>query len=344
MNNNKFFSKNSYINRVVIICWAIINSALSLAYIAEFIQKTRTIFDLFIIIIGLWGGWCFGYLVYKNNTATDKVKYILAIGFGIMYFYLIITSVSPTAFAFVFPLIAVSTIFMDPKLFLSMGIGLTIVNIIDVIYTYSYLNKTSPTDTAVYKTQLSAVILISIFSYIGTKVLKNINSNQIENIEHEKEKSEDLLSEIIERTDVITSNINDLENQSAVLKEKSNYVKETMETIFEGTKNSSESVQIQLTMTHQVNDKVESSFEMVNKINNGFHETKNKASTGMKIMENLNQSAQDTNSSSETVNQSINILTEKMSDVYKIVELINSIANQTKLLSLNASIELAVGM
>ncbi len=335
------FSAKGEVNKNVIICWVIIISTLSLAYLSEFLHGARSLTQFAITIVGLWSAWVIALILYKKEKETKSTAHILSLGFGAVYFYLIMTSNSPTSFVFVFPVLAVGTLFMDSKLFVRIGISLVIMNSIDIFYSYKYLGMSSFSDLAVYKTQMAAIILISAFSFLAAKTLTKINNHQLKNVQDEKLKSDSLLDEIISVSDMMIGNIDELNKQSEKLSENSTSVKQTTNEILSGAKESAEMVQNQLIMTQGVSEKLETSFELSNKIVYGFRETRQVATDGIKTMEELNNSADSTNESSKTVNNSVEVLINKMADVYKIIDLINSIADQTRLLSLNASIEAA---
>ncbi len=340
MMKNNTRSHKQIINKSVITCYAIIIATLSLAYIAEVKHGSRTLFNYLIILLGLWGPWLIGFLSYKKNNETNSIKHILAIGFGAIYFYLLISSNIPNSYTFVFPVIGVATLFRDRKLFIRIGAAAGVLNLIDIIIRYNNGMNTNQ-DLAIYKTQMAGIILLCAFCYVAAKVLNDINKDQLDNVNKEKDKTDELLKEIIKGTDAITSNIEELNEQSITLSDNSSNVKATMEDILTGTKDASNTVQKQLEMTHNVNEKVSSSTDMTNRISEGFNVTKQKANTGVKTMKKLDESAHKTNESGKSVSNSVEILISKVSDVYQIVDLINNIADQTKLLSLNASIEAA---
>ncbi len=342
MNNSEnLISVEKKINKVVLICFTIIVLILSLAYFTEMIKGDRPLIEFLIIMLIFCGTWVFSFVVYKKNEESSILKHIVGVGYGIGYFYIILTTTSASAFAIMFPIAALSIIYMEPKIFVNLGIISFLMNVIDVYYQYNYLNLNTAEDVAVYKTQFATILLLCIFAYFNSKVLNEINRNKIEDLNVEKAKTEDLLEEIVSRTEIITENIDRLDNQSNELNDNSSAVKLTMDEILDGAKDTTNTVQSQLEMTQEVSEKINTSFEMSNKISEGFNETRDKASLGMNTMKDLNKSAMITNESSKTVNSSVNVLIDKMSDVYKIVDLINSIADQTRLLSLNASIEAA---
>ncbi len=338
---NNLFSAKKEVNKTVLICWAIIIGTLTAAYISEYTSGAKTLTQLIITIAGFWTGWIIAFLIYKKDFETTAVAILLSISFGIVYFYLMLTSTTPTTFVYIFPIISLATLFMNPKLFVRVGIISTFMVATDVFYSYSYLGMNTHEDIAIYKTQIAAVILINAFSYISASTLKKINAHQIRNVNSEKSKSENLLTEIINISDLMIENIDKLSFQSNQLSDNSNSVKLSTEDILNGAKESSEMAQNQLLMTQNVSKKLDTSFQLTNKVAEGFKDTREAANNGIKIMNELNQSADSTNESSKIVNNSVEILINRMNDVYKIIDLINSIADQTRLLSLNASIEAA---
>ncbi len=335
------FSPRREVNKNVLISWAIIISTICIAYFAQYTHGERTLIEYLAIVLGFWGSWILGFSFFKKNNETTLVAHTLSIGFGIVYAYLVLTSNAPTTFVFVFPVIAVGTLFMNTKLFFRIGIVTTLIISTDVFYSYKYLGMTSFDDLAVYKTQIASIVLITGFSYLAAKTLTKINEFQIASINVEKCKTDNLLEDVIHASDSIIKNIDVLNEQSHNLNEGSKSVQQTTEDILSGARESSAMVQEQLVMTNDVSEKLHNSFEMTNKIAKEFEETKETAHKGIKVMQDLNESTNLTNESSKTVNESVDVLIQKMEDVYKIIDLINSIADQTRLLSLNASIEAA---
>ncbi len=338
---NAVYSKKSIINKNVIICWAVVNVILTIRLISDLVYGRGGIGYFLIAFTLLLTPWIMAVVIYNKNKETKFIRSLIGIGFGFAYSYIMIRSALPTDFTYVFPIIVISTIFMEEDYFIRIAVASGVANVVDVVYSYNYLGMTSSDDISNYKTQMVTLLLMNAFSYVASLTMRKINGAQLDKINEEKSKADMLLEEIISRTDSITENINEATGKSIKLNENSNSIKATMEETLQGNKNTNKTVESQLMMTKNVNDKILKSFDLVNKISDGFSMTRDNAVSGMDTMEELNGSARQTSESSKTVNSSVEILIEKMQDVYKIIDLINNIADQTRLLSLNASIEAA---
>lgn len=311
------------------------------AYIMEVVHGSRTVPDFIFLVNAFWLPIILAYFLYRKNSETTLTPHILIISYSIVYFYSMITSDVPTTFVFVFPVATICTLYMDPKLFIRTGLVYLIFNLIDIYHSYVYLGFNSFKNLAAYKTQVGSVVLIFIFSYFVSKTLNKINKYQINKVNEEKNKSEGLLEEILSTSNQIIGNIDVLNNQSNDLNDKSNIVKIRTDDIINGAMDTRNMVRTQLSMTQNVAEKLDESLEITKGISNEFNVTKELADKGIDMMKTLRESADATNESSKIVNESVDVLITKMNDVYKIVDLINSIADQTGLLSLNASIEAA---
>lgn len=98
------------------------------------------------------------FLKIKGKT-TDIYRYILVLGYGIFYTYLLCTTASPIAFTYILPVTSLLIIFKDRKFMLQCGIANTISVIISIIYRYMVLGCTTATDVKNYHLQISCLIL-----------------------------------------------------------------------------------------------------------------------------------------------------------------------------------------
>ncbi len=330
------------INKNMLKAWGIIYVILTVAYIVEYIKDARTISFLIALLIIMWLPWTIFYIINKKNNLTMIMKQGVPYCYGILYAFVLFTSGSEKPiFTYFFPILVIGTIFSDQKYIFKMGAAAIFLNILDIANDFRLDGALAHANMANYEIQIAVLLMTSIFAYIASEILSTINGNQMADIEEEKTKSDSLLKEIIQRSETISQKIESLNQASIHLNENSEAVDETISDILSGTKDATNTVQEQLSMTQAVNKKIVASFEKFGHLKKGFAETEEKAKLGIDSLKKLDTSAKTTNKSSETVTKSVDVLAQKMNDVYSIVDLINNIADQTSLLSLNASIEAA---
>lgn len=149
--------------------------------------------------------------------------------------------------------------------------------------------------------------------------------------------------------------IDNVKVQSNSVTESSVHVRQSSEVFSEATKEITEAInEIQQGVNQQAQDaencllqmddlskKIEIVNGKTNEINGIAKETKDSIMQGMSTMQSLNEKAQSTSEITNRIISNIEVLEAKSLSISKIVGTINGIAEETNLLSLNASIEAA---
>ena len=120
--------------------WLILNILLTMQYLSN---MTKGTYDRKFIIPFLIIGW---------------VPYILGVGYGLFYGYIVCTSTSLLTFAYIFPVASMTILFKDRKFIVSCGIGnIAIVILSTIIKFMSGMNALADIDN--YSLQISCIIL-----------------------------------------------------------------------------------------------------------------------------------------------------------------------------------------
>lgn len=330
------------INRTVLISWTIIISAISVAYTMEFVAKRILLWKWMVIVLGFYIPLLLTYLMlYNRNKETKWVKSLFPISFGFVYTFILLISKNPVSYVYYFPTMVVITLYLDSKYIIRVSFMGLLVNIIYIVTMYN----SSPADMQLFasyaKIQVASILIVGIFTYYATTILNFINAVQLEEIGQQKTETENLFSDVMEKSDHIYKNVNLLDKESGTVNQRSQQIGHNIKEIVDGTRDAANLVQNQLEMTHNIGQTVERSYNISKEISEISEKTTDYAKSGAVNVQKLDESSEITKRSSEVVERTVRTLNEKMHEAYKIVELINSIANQTKMLSLNASIEAA---
>ena len=96
-------NEKSYVNKKLLQCYLIISMVLLAAYIMELVKGNRTAGYVFVFSIILIVPVIMAAFAYKKNAESKIVRSITAIGYGILYAFVLWTSVSILSFTYAIP-------------------------------------------------------------------------------------------------------------------------------------------------------------------------------------------------------------------------------------------------
>ena len=327
-------------NKSALIAYSILTVILLAAYILEYVKDSRTLgytlvfAALDVIPYAMYVG------LYIKNRESKVLKYILSVGFSVLYAFVLLTAAVPTTFVYIFMLYVVIIPYGDMILcFITGGIAL-IANIISVVIGFSNNTLTSA-DLAMVEIQLISVALGALFVGFATHTIGKINAQKLEEINAEKSKTEKLLANTLDLSKSISEGIEAVTEQMEILKNSVVTTKDSMQDVSSGTNESAESLQQQLIQTEEIVSQIENANNVTNTIASDVEETHNNILIGKENIDNLLESVSQSELTSHTVAERMDELIDNTEKMNEIVEMINSITNQTRLLSFNASIEAA---
>ena len=323
-------NEKSYVNKKLLQCYLIISMVLLAAYIMELVKGNRTAGYVFVFSIILIVPVIMAAFAYKKNAESKIVRSITAIGYGILYAFVLWTSVSILSFTYAIPMIIAISMFADKKYTLKVGIASALINIVYIIIQYVNVGITS-SDMVDYEIQIAFMTLVVAFSYITTDVLGHISAYKLETIEAEKAKANDNLCKEID-------NIND---ESKNMQEQAEGSQLAVSQMVSGANELAGTVQNQLEMTESIGELTENARTIIEDIKKQFDTTTDITKTGNINMEQLENVSKNSSDIGSDVSGAMNELTAKTEEAKVILGMINGITRQTALLALNASIEAA---
>ena len=333
-------NEKSYVNKKLLQCYLIISMVLLAAYIMELVKGNRTAGYVFVFSIILIVPVIMAVFAYKKNAESKIVRSITAIGYGILYAFVLWTSVSILSFTYAIPMIIAISMFADKKYTLKVGIASALINIVYIIIQYVNVGITS-SDMVDYEIQIAFMTLVVAFSYITTDVLGHISAYKLETIEAEKAKTDDMLDKIIKANDNLCKEIDNINDESKNMQEQAEGSQLAVSQMVSGANELAGTVQNQLEMTESIGELTENARTIIEDIKKQFDTTTDITKTGNINMEQLENVSKNSSDIGSDVSGAMNELTAKTEEAKVILGMINGITRQTALLALNASIEAA---
>lgn len=329
-------------NRLLAILYVSVSSILTLAYIMEFIKGARSLSYLVVFLIILIVPGAIDYVVRRKNPETIMTKYIISIGYLIWYVFVLITSDKITTFCYILPLMLVLTLMHDRVLLTAVNLSVLAVNVIIVGYNLFMNGKLSDATYVVnIEIIIAVLIIISIFSVLTSKVDVDINNQKLNKIKQQENELTKMVNNMLTIVQSINDVVAEVHQHMDELEITSNTTSVNMEEITKGTSETAEAIQNQLGMTENIQAVIDTVMKTTMQMRDLSINAINLIDLGKKNMNHLNHSVDINNKNGNETKESLLNLQNEVEAIHEIINIINGIADQTNLLSLNASIEAA---
>lgn len=327
-------------NTVAMNCHFLVCGIISIAYFVEFLKGDRTLLYVLATIILAMGPVVGEIICYKKQHDTKMIKHFVGIGYAILYTFVMFTTNNHFTFVYVIPMLIAITVYNDFKYSLPIEVGVVIVNVIQLALFFKRGIYTKA-DMASVEIQFFVMVLICGIQLYASIVTEKLNQKKLAELKAEHEKTEELLTRIMDTSDKMTQQITESAQKTASLGESMQAMKESMEEVNSGSNDTAEAVQSQLNQTEEIQAMVEQVEKGTENIIDSMNQNKEAIAQGNANVGILVKQAEETVESGKKVTEELSQLDTYMSQMNSILDIINSITSQTSLLALNASIEAA---
>lgn len=323
-----------------VITYAVLVAILEICYLIEVIKGSRTVgyFVIFSILALVPYFMCL--FLYKTDEEDQKIKYIMAIGFEIFYFFIIFTTISPIAYVYAIMMAVLLLSYDNIRLILWYMIGVCAGNIIEVGVEFAK-GEVASSDMPNIEIRIASLILFTGFMTVGTLISDRNNQSRMEEVEKEKERAAALNEQILHVSEQITENIQVVADKMEVLGGSSTKTKSSMEEVAQGTGETVESIQLQMEKTEEIQNTIKRVQYSSDTIHQNMDETQRELAQSQRNINNLIEQVQISNEANADVSRELEELYTYTNQMQSIVQMINDVTEQTSLLALNASIEAA---
>jgi len=333
-------SETAYINKRAILCHGVTDAVLALAYILELVKGSRgigyiAIFEALCIIPII-----VEVLIYKSNNETSLIKHCIALFYGILYTFALMTSTSVLAFTYLFPLLVVITLFSDIRYSVLVCISALIVNVISIVVQCSKVDVTKAM-VADFEIQIAALLLVEIFTIIVTQVLKKTTTARVEYSVQQSNLATAALEQNVEQGKKLNAGIEEITDMMGTVSEQFDKMRVAMREVSQGSGETADAVQKQLIKTEEIQNYIAEVKNASGEIDQNMDRTIGVIQDGQQNIAIMNQQVENTAEANQMVIARMEELHAQTVKMNTIIDMITGITGQTSLLSLNASIEAA---
>ncbi|MBR2408891.1 MAG: hypothetical protein IKB07_08045 [Lachnospiraceae bacterium] len=327
-------------NKTVLTGMSVMNAVIAVAYVLEVFKGARELGSYLIIATLCVLPCLISFLLFSRKKESVAIRYVLAVGFALLYTYIMLTTTTNLAFCYVIVAYVILMTFMDNKVLTGMGVWAIVVNLIVVVKKImaGIMVGTEMTEAEIV---VACLLLTELFTILALKKINLINQANIERAELQQQQSEEILQNTLEVAAAMTENIKASVEETEGLKEAIGETQRAMESLTDGARDGVDAIQIQKQNTETIGSNVEQVDEVVGSIVSEVQNAEENLNKGNEVMKELLSQVQVSGESGALVAEKMGELKENADKMQTIMGLISDVANQTGLLSLNASIEAA---
>lgn len=328
-------------NRKVISASLLLVTLSILGYILEYIKGSRSLSYVITISICIFIPIIISVIFYNLPKYIFQFKYIALYSFLVSWVIMLTFSPKVIQYVLIFPLLIIYSLYFDAKLMRNASIIMIIYGVFKVALNIFYYKMNDDFISTEYSVFILSLFVFGYMIVSTTKFSDTIHKSQLQSILEEEDKNHQLLNEIINVLEVMSTtshHVSDIYNE---LIGTSNKAADTIQQLTGGMKGIAENLTEQSTNTEHMHEKLKLTSDLSNTVVKHATVSVQAIASGRQTIDHLNTSALTVNKNNENVHEKMLDLKTNTSEIKNIIVIIQKIAAQTNLLALNASIESA---
>ena len=327
-------------NRTVCIGMTIINVVLALAYLLEVVKEQRTMGFYLIILLLTITPTVVGWLLYMRRKDCPVLRYVESIAFLVMYAYILLNSVTSMPFCYVLVMLTIMTVYVDIKFTIGIGaaaLGINIVDIVIVATTTGFVG----TGLADAEICIAGVLFTCMFEIMSVTKMAQINQANLDKSIEQKNASEKMLETTLKVAASITEQIEAATTETVSLNSAIHRTQEAMECLTQGAEETEAVMLEQQQSTAEIDSYITEVKQSASHILGEVERAEDSLKDARDVMTNLLKQVKTSEESSSLVAGEMEQLKANADKMQDILKIISAVSGQTRMLSLNASIEAA---
>lgn len=337
--NEEVFKKSA--NRKAMAVWLILAILLSLAYGAEAVKGLHSVTYVIAFYVFCWLPFLIGLAVLKfKGMETSFYKDIVAVGYGLFYTFVICTTESATAFAYIFPLTSMLILFKDRNYIVRCAIANTLVVIVSIIIHYRSGMNTEA-NIKDYEMQLFCII-VCYSCYVLSISHMNLSDGALTtSIKSNLQRVIQTISQVKEASTSIVDGVTVVRELADENRQGANTVVDSMLELSQKNDVLYEKTMSSMDMTTDINTQVLNVAELIEQMMLLIQASVSHAQKSSDELAGVVKSTNEMKALSSEVEQVLEEFKKEFVMVKEETGTIEGITSQTNLLALNASIEAA---